>query len=353
MENKVLRIGIIGVGRISGVHIKGIQDAKDGEIVAICDVDEEKLRKVGDQLSIDEKYRFTDYHDLINCDIVDAVEICTPNYLHVPMAVDVIKAGKAVNVEKPLSDSCANVPEILEALEQNPQPNMMCFSYRFRPAVRYAKKLISEGKIGDIVSVQIEYLQSGSFIEGRRMEWRFVKEFSGTGAIGDLGVHLIDMTRYLVGEIRSVCARKGTFVKQRKMLDSDIVGDVTTDDYCSFLADLEGGGIANFTVTRCAHGHSNTIKYDIFGTEGVISFNLNNPWELAVCLGLEEVKTVGLHTVKVPEEYNASQEQSFIDIALGRFNEPIADIVEGAKCQKIVDAIDLASETSRWIDIEG
>ena len=353
MENKTLRVGIIGLGRISGIHINGLQNAKDAEIVAVCDIDEVKLKETGDKLSIPEEYRFTDYHDLINCDIVDAVEICTPNYLHVPMAIDVVNAGKPVNVEKPLGDVYDNrVPELLEALEKNPQPNMMCFSYRFRPAVRYAKQLIEEGKIGKVLTVHIEYLQSGSFIEGRRMEWRFVKSMSGTGAIGDLGVHLIDMTRYLIGEVNAVCARKRTFVKQRRMLDSEVIGDVTTDDYCSFLADIEGGAVANFTVTRCAHGHSNTIKYDVFGTEGVISFNLNNPWELAVCLGLEELKTVGLHTVRVPAEYNASQEQSFVDIALGRFNEPIADIIEGARCQKIVDAIDRSSEENRWIEIE-
>ena len=351
MENKTLRIGIIGTGRISAVHIKGIKEAKGGVITALCDINEDALNRVGDELGIPKEYRFTDYHDLIGCDEVDAVEICTPNYLHVPMATAAIKAGKAVNVEKPLSCNMADVGGVLTALEENPVPNMMCFSYRFRPAVRYAKKLIADGGIGKVVSVNIEYLQSGSFIEGRRMEWRFVKEYSGTGAIGDLGVHLIDMTRYLVGDITAVCARKGTVVKQRRMLDSEVIGDVTTDDYCSFIADIEGGAVATFIVTRCAHGHSNTIKYDIFGTDGVISFNLNNPTELAICLGRDEVKTVGLHTVKVPEEYYASQEQSFIDIALGRYNEPIADIREGARCQRIVDAISLSSEENKWIEI--
>ena len=351
MENKTLRVGIIGLGRISGTHIDGLQNANNAEIVAVCDIDEVKLKNTGDRLNIPEKYRFTDYRKLISCDIVDAVEICTPNYLHVPMAIDVVNAGKPVNIEKPLSDVYGRVPALLDALDENPQPNMMCFSYRFRPAVRYAKRLIEEGRIGKVLTVHIEYLQSGSFIEGRRMEWRFVKSMSGTGAIGDLGVHLIDMTRYLIGEINAVCARKSTFVKQRRMLDSDEIGDVTTDDYCSFLADIEGGAVANFTVTRCAHGHSNTIKYDVFGTEGVISFNLNDPWELAVCFGLDEVKGVGIHTVRVPEEYNASQEQSFVDIALGRFNEPVADIREGARCQKIVDAIALSSEENRWINI--
>jgi predicted dehydrogenase len=87
------------------------------------------------------------------------------------MAIDTVNAGKPVNIEKPLSDVYdERVSALLEALEKNPQPNMMCFSYRFRPAVRYAKRLIEEGKIGKVLTVHIEYLQSGSFIEGRRME---------------------------------------------------------------------------------------------------------------------------------------------------------------------------------------
>ncbi|MGN0178603.1 MAG: Gfo/Idh/MocA family protein [Monoglobaceae bacterium] len=352
MENKKLRIGIIGTGRISVAHIGGIKESRNGVITAICDIDEEKLNKTGDSLGIPQEYRFKNYMDLINCDIVDAVEICTPNYLHVPMAAEVVKAGKPVNIEKPLSCTCDDVHILTDELEKNPQPNMMCFSYRFYPAVRFAKYIIDKGMLGEVVTVSIEYLQSGSFIEGRRLEWRFDKKLSGTGAIGDLGVHLIDMTRYLLGDITGVSARKGTVVKKRMKLDSDEWADVTTDDYCTFIADIEGGATASFTVTRCAHGHSNTIKYDIFGKDGVISFNLNNPEEIGICLGEIDVKAGGLHTVRVPEQFRASQEQTFIDIALGEFEGAKPDIYEGIKCQKILDAIDKSSDMNTWIKIK-
>lgn len=350
--DKKLRIGIIGMGRISHTHIKGIEESKNGEIVAICDIDEKKLNEAGERLGIAPEYRFTDYTDLIKCEIVDAVEICTPNYLHVPMAAETVKAGKPVNVEKPLSCTCKDVHIITDALEKNPQPNMMCFSYRFTPAVKFAKYIIDKGMLGNIVTVDIEYLQSGSFIEGRRLEWRFDKEKSGTGAIADLGVHLIDMTRYLLGDITGVCARKGTVVKKRKKLDSEEWADVTTDDYCSFIADIEGGGTANFVVTRCAHGHSNTIKYDIFGTDGVISFNLNNCEEIGICLGEIDIKAGGLHTVKVPAQFYSSQEQTFIDIALGEYEGEKPDIYEGVKCQKIIDAISESAEKNMWIKVK-
>ena len=350
-ENKKLRIGIIGMGRISWAHTGGLSGCPDAVITAVCDINPDALNSAGDRLNIPKERRFTDYHDLIACPEVDAVEICTPNYLHVPMATDVIRAGKPVNIEKPLGATYEGIPELLEAYRENPQPNMMCFSYRFMPAVRYAKELLDAKKLGKIVSVDVEYLQSGAFIEGRRLEWRFDKKKAGTGAIGDLGVHLIDMTRYLLGDITAVCACKKTVVKERKLLDSEEYGEVKTDDFCTFIADLECGAAASFTVTRCARGHSNTIKYDIYGTDGVISFNLNNPKEIYLCIG-DDVKTVGLHKVDVPPEYAASQEGSFVDIALGRFKEKPADIFEGAKCQKVVDAIDLSGDRREWVTIE-
>ena len=354
-KEKKLRIGIIGTGRISGGHINGIKKSRNGELTAICDIDEEKLHKVGENLGIPREYRFTNYKDLIASEVVDAVIICTPNYLHVPMAADVIKSGKPVCVEKPLSCSCEDVHIVLDALKSNYQPNMMCFSHRFRPAVRFAKHIIDKGLLGDITTINVKYLQSGSFIPGRRLEWRFDKELSGTGCIGDLGVHLIDMTRYLVGEFTAVSARKGTVVKRRQKLNSDEWADVTTDDYCSFIADIEGGISASFVITRCAYGHSNTIEYDIFGTKGTITFNLNNPDELGVCIGDVDLMTGNIHIVKVPARFETSQVQTFIDIALGEFNGDkidYPDIYDGVQCQKVVDAISISAEENRWIEIK-
>lgn len=350
--NTPLRIGIIGCGRISAGHILGIGEAHDGVVTALCDIDEEKLREKGDALHIPAERRFRDYHDLIDCLEVDAVEICTPNDLHVPMAAAVIRAGKPVNIEKPLTTTCAALAPVEEALRERQVPNMMCFSYRFMPAVRFAKEIVDKGLLGNIITAQVEYLQSGAFIEGRRLEWRFDKPRTGTGAIGDLGVHLIDMTRYLLGDFRAVCGRKGIVVKQRRKLDSEELAPVTADDYAMFLADLECGVTASFTVTRCAIGHSNTIRYDLFGTEGVLSFNLNDPTVLGVCLGEVDRKTGGLHTVKVPPQYRASQEQTFIDLALGRCREPVAGIPDGIACQRILDAIDRSSNENTWISVE-
>ena len=336
----MLKIGIIGVGRRSGGHIEGIQRSGKALVTAICDIDEKVLNEVGNRLGIPENKRFTDYKALVDCADVDAVEICTPNYLHVPMALYAAKAGKPVEVEKPLTASYNDdVDKLTELVEKNNIVNMMCFSYRFKPAVRYAKHLIDEGKLGKLINVNIEYLQSGAFIKNRPLEWRFDKDLAGSGALADLGVHLIDLTRFLLGEFESVCSMMTTVIKERIKLDGSGYAPVTVDDITSFIAKLKGDIITNFLVTKCAIGERNTIKYEIYGTDGAIKFNLNEPDVIEMCLS-PEVKEAGeLVTVKVPDEFKLDEEMCFIDSVNGIMHDYYPTVKDGAKAQIVVDAV--------------
>ena len=335
----MVKIGIIGMGRISNNHIHQLCGCADAEIVAVCDIDEEKLHAAGDKLGIPATHRFTDYRELIRCEDVEAVEICTPNHLHVPMALDVVRAGKAVEIEKPLATAYENgVAELVSAVRETGVPAMMCFSYRFMPAVRYAKALLEAGRLGKIVNVTIEYLQSGVFIPGRKLEWRFVKEYAGSGTLGDLGVHLIDMTRFLIGDFESIYAMSDTIVKERMRLDSDTYASVDVDDLTAMVARLDGGVIANMLVTKCALGESNTIKYEIFGTGGVIKFNLNNPNEITIGFVGENGTDCTQITIPVPEEYRLGQEYAFVEAVQGKPTPYFPSVTEGAACQKILDA---------------
>jgi len=154
-------IGIIGVGGIGrGAHLISLKNCVGAKVTAICDIDRERLNKVGDEFGIDEDYRFVDYMDLIKCSKVDAVEICTPNYLHAQMAIDVIAAGKPVNLEKPMALNYDQAKAIKNALDGTNLPFMISFSYRFKPAVRFAKWIISQGLIGDIITLNVEYFKS-------------------------------------------------------------------------------------------------------------------------------------------------------------------------------------------------
>lgn len=345
------KIGIIGLGGISKKHIKELKNIPECEIYTICDIDEIKLAKAGDELCIPAQLRFTDYREMLQLKELDAVEICTPNYLHVPMAVDAVNAGKAINVEKPLSVNCESAKPLIKALEKKDVKNTMCFSYRFMPAVRYAKILLDKKIIGDIVNINVEYLKDSAFMKGRRLEWRFIKEYAGTGVLGDLGVHLIDMAELLTGKIQSVSGVADVIIKERMYLDRDEYGKVETDDYCSFIAKIEGGINAGFMITRCAIGHSNTIKYDIYGTKGVISFDLNNPNVLGICTVEGEFEAKTVQTVTVPEEFKITQEQMFVDLLHDKPCEYLPTVADGFRYQQILDSLLLSSVENRWVDI--
>ena len=142
MEKKVIRVGSVGVGAIwGGVHEPGIAKSPDLTLVAICDIDEKKLEAVGEKYGIPPQYRFTDYRDLVNCDIVDAVDICTSNDAHFKVAMAAVEAGKPFNLEKPITLTAEEADILAKAAQEKNVKNMVCFSYRFKAAARYAKDL--------------------------------------------------------------------------------------------------------------------------------------------------------------------------------------------------------------------
>ena len=351
--NQIKKIGIVGLGMIAnGRHIPELLNVENCIITAICDIDENKLKSVGDSLNIPNQFRFTNYNDLISCDEVDAIEICTPNHLHVPIAVTAIKVGKPINIEKPISIDLPSCKPLLRAVKEKNIPNMMCFTYRFMPAIRYAKWIIDNGLIGDILNVDVEYFKDSGFIIGRRLEWRFQKEKAGTGVLGDLGVHLIDMAELLAGKITSVCAFTDIIVKERQKLDSDEWAKVETDDYCSFICNIENGIRGNFVISRCAMGKPNSVKFDVYGSKGTICFNMNNPDVLDVYSKLNDDWNKKLITVDVPQNFHTTQEAEFIKMLCGEPCDLLPTIEDGIRSQKILDAILKSSKNNCWVKIK-
>ena len=347
-----VRVGIIGMGGIAmGAHVPGLLKCPNAQITAVCDIDPERLKQAGDKLGLPAERRFADYRELLACSEVDAVEICTPNYLHVPMAADALKAGKSVNIEKPLGLSMEQASLLSEIPLKPEQVVMLCFSYRFTSAVRYAKELIDQGGLGQVTGLQIAYLKDSALWPGRKLEWRFEKEKAGTGVLGDLGVHLIDMAQLLAGDIVRVCARVQTIVKERPRLDGSGMGQVETDDLCSFLAQMEDGADATFTISRCAYGQKNTILFDVYGSEGSLSFNLNEPNTLRIAGEKLCPEQPELHTVEVPENYRASQEATFIDAIQGRKGPWFPSLEDGLKSQRLLDALLCSSRENRWVEL--
>ena len=169
--------------------------------------------------------------------------------------------------------------------------------------------------------------------------------------LGDLGAHLVDMTRLLVGEFDCVAGHTEIVVKEREKLDGSGIGTVETDDFCSFIARMKNGAAADFTITRCAIGERNTIRYDIYGTKGLLSFDLNQWDSLKVCIGEIDVACKGIHTVTPPAEFRASQEQTFIDAILGKKAEHFPTLKDAIACQRVLSAIQEADEKRCWVTI--
>lgn len=347
-----IRVGVIGCGGIANsVHLPQLDKATGAIITALCDTNEKALEKTGDLYHVPEANRFSDYHDLINSKDVDAVDICTPNNSHCPIAHAAIRAQKPFCVEKPVGITYKEARDLEQAAEHAGIPAMVCFSYRFRPAVRYAWKLMQEGKIGNIVHVYAQYLKASAFMSGRRLDWRFTKEAARYGVSGDLAVHIIDMIQFLVSDFKGVFSQTGIVIKKRQLLDSDEWGPVETDDYCNFLAELDGDIPANFGISRSAIGNKNRICVDLYGDRGALRFDLTRTNEIQVCFDDGSGADQKMETITLPDTDDPNQMQTFINRINGETSPFFPTLADGAKSQKILDALLSSSENQKWMDL--
>lgn len=354
--NETIRMGMIGMGVIAQcVHIPGIERSKDLELVAICDIDEEALGKACLKYGIDPAHCFTDYHDLIACSDVDAISICTPNDVHFQMAMEAASAGKPYACEKPVTMNAWQADQLAELTKRMSVPNMVCFSYRFKAAARYAKNLIERGLLGEIYHADMQYFQSWGLPEVNcGLVWRFQKERAGSGALGDLGCHALDLVRFVTGkEYVKVVSHADTYLKERMKTDhSDEMGVSDVDDFCNYLAEMEGAASASFQITRFGFGRGNYQRMELYGRKGALIYKLDeNPDEdeLEVCIGQPVGETHTFTKIPIPKEFQSDQMQSFADIIRGCSDGMPADIEDARRNQHVVDAIITSSKEERWV----
>ena len=158
---KAIQVGSIGLGNISrGVHLPGIEKSPDLSLYAICDLDPQRLQEVGERYAVPESRRFTDYRQLIACPGVEAVDISTPNDCHFPIAMEAVRAGKPYCLEKPVTMNADQARELAQATEAKGLKSMVCFSYRFKPAARFARELVQRGELGRLYHVDMQYFQA-------------------------------------------------------------------------------------------------------------------------------------------------------------------------------------------------
>lgn len=310
----------------------------------------------------------TSWERLVAREDIQLVDICTSNATHMAIAVGAAKAGKHVICEKPMARSAEEARRMLDAVQDAGVRHMIAFNYRRVPAIALARQMIEQGKIGRIYHVNAVYYQDWLADPAAKASWRTDVQEAGSGAHGDLNAHIVDLARYLAGDIAAVSGAQETFIKERSRSDGT-TGDVTVDDATLFLARFQNGAAGSFFASRMCTGRKNYLRLEIFGSKGSLGFNLERLNELEYYNCDDPAPEQGFRTIIVtdssqpyikawwPAGHIIGWEHTFIHeiadfltaIASG---EPIhADFYDGLRCQQVLDAAVLSAREGRWVDV--
>jgi len=385
MSKRKLNVALIGYQFMGKAHSNAYRqvarffDDLEVEPVmkVICGRNEENVRKAA------QKYGWEEYDTsserVVERKDIDLVDVSVPGNMHAPIAIAAANAGKMVLCEKPLANTLAEARQMVEAVQKNKVPNALCHNYRFAPAVQLAKQLIDEGRIGKIYHFRGTYLQDWIVDPNFPLVWRLQKEVAGSGAHGDLNAHLIDMARFLVGEIAEVSGMMETFIKQRPKLAasddrlggvaSSEMGEVTVDDAALFLVRFGNGAIGSIEATRFALGRKNYNRFEINGSKGSLVFNMERMNELEVYLQDDPPHIRGFRVVQAtdsvhpfmsawwPVGHIIGYEHTFINLvytmlkAFDKGEEFKPNFEDGVRNQAVLEAVDISSQQKRWVSI--
>jgi predicted dehydrogenase len=326
----------------------------------------------------------TDWTRLLDRGDIDLVDICTPGNTHAEIAIAALAAGKHVLCEKPLANSVAEAEAMAEAAERAAAHgirSMVGFTYRRVPAIALARQLVEQGRVGEIRHVRAQYLQDWLVDPQAPMSWRLEKDKAGSGALGDIGAHVVDLTQHITGQdIVSVNGLLQTFVGQRPLpgdsngallggagdADSGTLGAVTVDDAAVFLARFGGGALGVFEATRFATGRKNSIRIEVNGSRGSLAFDFEDMNVLEFYDNDEPSETAGFRRIVVtepthpyvghwwPPGHGLGYEHGFthqvVDLvtAVGRAEQPQPSFADGLRVQRVLEAVELSAVGGTW-----
>lgn len=380
-----IRVGMVGYKFMGKAHSNAYRalpmffpSSIRPEMKAICGRDATALEEARAQFGWETAE--TDWRKLIAREDIDLIDINAPSDAHKDIAIAAAEAGKHLFCEKPLALSLADAREMLAAAEQAGVRHMIGFNYRFAPAVQLAKKLIAEGRLGQIYHIRAVFLQDWIMDPEFPLVWRLQKEVAGSGSLGDLGAHSIDLARYLVGEFEEVIGMSETFIKERPLpgamtglsasgSNSGERGEVTVDDAALFMARFAGGALGSFEATRFAAGHRSTNAFEINGSKGSVRFDFERMNELEVYFTEDASDVQGFRRVLAtdpahaymdawwPAGHTIGYEHTFTHEVLelmASYAEdrlPVPNFVDGVKCQEVLEAVELSIAERRWVSI--
>ncbi|MFE3602535.1 Gfo/Idh/MocA family protein [Streptomyces sp. NPDC059142] len=372
-----LGIGMIGYAFMGAAHSQGWRTAGHvfdlpmrPVLAAICGRDRAAVQAAADRHGW--AAAETEWRELIARDDVQVVDICTPGDSHAEIAIAALEAGKHVLCEKPLANSVAEAEAMVRAAREarsHGRLAMVGFNYRRVPAVSYARQLIAEGRLGTLRHVRVTYLQDWLADPAAPLTWRLKREHAGSGALGDLGAHIVDLAQFLTGDVLvGVSALAETFVKERPVLGGATAGlsgtagtgtgAVTVDDAVVFTGRLSSGALASFEATRMASGRKNALRLEINGERGSLAFDLERLNELSFHDHTEPAASSGFRRILVtepehpyleawwPPGHALGYEHTFVHevrdlveaVAAGR--DPVPSFEDGLQVQRVLAAVE-------------
>jgi predicted dehydrogenase len=360
-KSKTLNVALIGSGFMGRAHSNAFRQAGcffdipyDLNLKVVCARNHEAVGGFAAKWGWAEGQ--TDWEAVVSRKDVDVVDICTPNRTHAPIAIAAAQAGKMVLCEKPLA---MNVREALQMAEAARNvPNLVWFNYRRVPAIAFAKQLIDQGKVGHPYHYRATYLQSWGADPSVADAWRFRQADAGSGALGDLLSHLLDLALLLNGPITELTSTLKTFVPKREV-----------DDACWLLAHFANGSVGTFEATRFATGCLNHNYFGIHGSKGAIRFNLEDMNQLEVFDADDDAALHGFHNVLVtgsnhpyasrfwPPGHIIGYEHTFITTLVDFLkciakSEPFhPNFDDAAEVQKLLDAVESSAQSKTWINV--
>jgi len=347
---------------------------------AICGRNEEAVRSAAESLGW-QGYE-TDYRKLVARDDIGLVDVSTPGDTHKEVVLAALAAGKHVLCEKPLANDLADAREMMEAAKKAGVVAMVNFNYRRVPAVQLAREIIASGQIGEVRHWRAVYLQDWINDPSFPLVWRLQKEIAGSGALGDIAAHIVDLSRYLIGDIREVVGTMDTFIRQRPVEEFSMggaglsaeagakMGEVTVDDATTFLARFESGATGTFEATRLAPGRRNHNRFEVNGSKGSIGFNLERMNELEVYFADDPAGLQGFRTINVtdgchpyaaawwPAGHILGYEHTFVHAVKDLLDGIKADVSphptfeDGFRCQAVLDAVERSVAEHGWATVE-
>lgn len=369
-----INVGIVGTQFMGRAHSNAYRRVADFFDVAAlpvlraaCDIDVAGLKEFSKRFGW--QTQETSWQKLVSRDDIDLIDICTPNALHMPIAVAAAKAGKHVICEKPIALNADEARRMLDAAREADVRHMVAFNYRRVPAIALAKQMVEQGKLGRIFHFNAVYYQDWLVDPDFPYVWRHDKKAGGSGAHGDMNAHTVDLARFLVGEFEAVCGAEQVFIKERRLPGGKAMAKVTADDALYFIARFREGALGTFMATRFATGRKNYLRLEIFGSEGSLIFNLERLNELQYYSRKDQGTEQGFRNIIVteathpyvklwwPPGHIIGWEHTFIHeigdlLTAITKKEPISpDFYDGLRNQQVLDAALKSAAEQKWVTI--